>query len=128
VDRNLVFFGSTDGKLYSVNTQTGKVKWEFEVGKPIVASPIVHDGVVYFGGANIFYAVDAKSGKKTVGFRDSESYHRNALHCEQPDYFRVTGSYPVCNSAGRVLIYENGYINEFSASAFRQTRYRRPPE
>ena len=37
--------------------------------KPIVASPVVHNGIVYIGGTdNIFYAVDAMSGKELWRF------------------------------------------------------------
>ena len=38
--------------------------WEFTTGGPIVSSPIVAGGIVYFGSDDAnFYAVDATTGK-----------------------------------------------------------------
>ena len=50
------FVGSSDGRLYGLNLQTGKKEWEYEAGGGFAASPAVasgklviatDDGVVY---------------------------------------------------------------------------------
>jgi eukaryotic-like serine/threonine-protein kinase len=61
------------GKLYALDAKTGTKRWEFQtdgVSLSIRTSPMVLDGVIYFGTVNIksggsdyFYAVDASTGK-----------------------------------------------------------------
>lgn len=46
------------------------VKWAFKTALPVFSSPVVRDGVVYFGGLDsLLYAVDVKSGKEVWKFR-----------------------------------------------------------
>ncbi len=44
-----VLFGSNDGNLYALNSETGTTVWKFQTGRPVRTSPLVADGVVYFG-------------------------------------------------------------------------------
>lgn len=50
VDGNgVIYFGSTDGKLYAL-TPSGEKKWSFYVGAAVTAPPsIAEDGTIYFG-------------------------------------------------------------------------------
>jgi len=45
----VVYFGSDDGYLYSVDAETGQEKWKFKTGNCVSSSPAVSGGVVYFG-------------------------------------------------------------------------------
>jgi outer membrane protein assembly factor BamB len=45
--------------------QLNAVKWAFKTGGPIISSPAISDGVVFFGSAdNCIYAVDQNTGKE----------------------------------------------------------------
>ncbi|HEV8336999.1 MAG TPA: PQQ-binding-like beta-propeller repeat protein [Candidatus Polarisedimenticolia bacterium] len=57
-------FGSPGPKRF------GGVKWTFKAGGPIVASPVVADGVVYVGSLDgHLYAIDQESGKEKWNFK-----------------------------------------------------------
>lgn len=68
----VVYIGDTDQYFYAVNATTGQEKWRVQIGNAlktvvsasrpfhggVVSSPVVSDGVVYFGGLDgKFYAV-----------------------------------------------------------------------
>jgi len=58
------YFGSDDGALYAVDTETGGQAWRFETGGPVRSSPAVAGGRVFFGSYDgSFYALDADSGQ-----------------------------------------------------------------
>ena len=72
-----VFFGSDDGRLYALNKTDGRLAWDFTPGffiendnaynyktTPILSSPLVEDGIVYFGAKGNVYALDAQTVEK----------------------------------------------------------------
>lgn len=66
VNDDTVYFGSVDGSLYAVSTETSKERWRFTTEKPIVATPAVFRDKVYFGGSDgIFYCLETKNGKES---------------------------------------------------------------
>lgn len=61
----VVYFGCRDAHLYALNQQTGKLIWSYSTkGSWIIASPIVHQGKVYFttSDTGLLYGADAKTG------------------------------------------------------------------
>jgi len=68
-----VFFGSSDGRFYALNAEDGSLEWNVApdyhiegiynyVTKPIVSSPFVDNGKVYFGSTNgKIYCYDAET-------------------------------------------------------------------
>jgi eukaryotic-like serine/threonine-protein kinase len=42
-----VFFGSSDGNLYCLDLTSGKQLWSFNVGVPVMSTPLVSGNVVY---------------------------------------------------------------------------------
>lgn len=57
------------GKFYAIDATTGKIKWEFLSDKGIDSSPIISNGIVYFGSDNSkLYALDATTGAKKWEF------------------------------------------------------------
>lgn len=61
-DTDRVYFSDSEG-VYALRMSTGEKVWK-KTTKQNALTPIVHDGVVYFGSLNGFvYAVNAKSGE-----------------------------------------------------------------
>jgi hypothetical protein len=57
-----VFVGTYSGNLYALNADTGETLWKFPAGGPILHSPAVAEGVVFFGCEDgLVRALDAKS-------------------------------------------------------------------
>jgi eukaryotic-like serine/threonine-protein kinase len=87
VMQNLVYVGSTDGKMYALDRESGVTKWKFETKARITSSPAVGEGVVYFGSYDgNFYDVDVLTGQlkwrfQTGGERRFAGKH---LHGIQP--------------------------------------------
>ena len=60
----IAYFGSRDGCMYAVGTDTGKLIWKFPTSEMIISPPIYHKNVIYFSsGDSNLYAVEAKTGK-----------------------------------------------------------------
>ena len=77
VGRELVYH-SMDGHVFVLDRATGKLRWSFRVGSPIESSPIVRDGVDYFGAWNgRVYALDLRRHRlrwtRTLGAKITSS-------------------------------------------------------
>ncbi|MDI6641423.1 MAG: PQQ-binding-like beta-propeller repeat protein, partial [Elusimicrobiota bacterium] len=59
---DIVYIGTTEGKLYALNIESGTVIAEYNFGNdPIVASPTISNGWIYFGTLNgKFYGICAE--------------------------------------------------------------------
>jgi outer membrane protein assembly factor BamB len=65
-----VYFGSSDGNLYALNTANGKLRWAFKTNGLIHTTPALYNGKVYFGSWDTYlYAVDAITGKLAWKFK-----------------------------------------------------------
>jgi len=72
-DGQIVYFGSSDGKMYALNAATGKVKWAFKTSGLIHTSPALCNGKLYFGSWDTyFYAIDATTGKQLWKFKTGD--------------------------------------------------------
>ena len=56
VAEGLVYSGSGDGYLYTLDERTSQERWRYQTPDPIRSSPAIHNGVVYFGSldSNLF--------------------------------------------------------------------------
>ena len=62
-DGQLVFFGGDDGFLYALEKTTGALKWKFNAGSPVFATPVlVNQSVVIPSYNGIVYSIDAATG------------------------------------------------------------------
>ena len=61
----VVYVGSADGRIYAVSAVDGKVKWRFQTGHVVRATPAVAEGRVFCGSFDgKVYALDAATGKE----------------------------------------------------------------
>ncbi len=68
-----VYFGSSDGNVYSVNAETGALNWRFKTGEVVHASPAIADGTVFVGSwDSYFYAIDAATGHEKWKFKTGD--------------------------------------------------------
>ena len=73
VVQNTAYFGSGDGNVYAVDTESGETKWKFKTGDVVHASPAYLDGVIYVGSwDSYFYGIDAVTGKDRWRFHGGE--------------------------------------------------------
>jgi outer membrane protein assembly factor BamB len=55
-----LYFGSTDGNVYSVEIKRGKLRWQFKTRGMVLSSPVVDNGIVYIGSTDHYlYALPA---------------------------------------------------------------------
>jgi eukaryotic-like serine/threonine-protein kinase len=68
-----VYFGSSDGNVYSLDAGSGALKWKFHTGDVVHSSPAIADGVLYIGSWDTYlYALDAGSGAEKWRFKTGE--------------------------------------------------------
>jgi outer membrane protein assembly factor BamB len=58
----MTVFGSKDGFLYALETQTGRLRWKTVVGEVVTAPPVIGDGVVCIQAGGTF-ALESATGK-----------------------------------------------------------------
>lgn len=58
-----VYFSSTGGTFYALDSRSGEVKWQVELGE-VFSSPAFADGIVYFGANDYLYALDGRTGEQ----------------------------------------------------------------
>lgn len=69
MDQGMLYFGSSDGKVYALDADNLIWKWEFETDDKIWATPTVSEGTVYIGSFDKkLYALDAADGRKKWEF------------------------------------------------------------
>jgi outer membrane protein assembly factor BamB len=74
----LLYFGSSDGNLYTLDAQNGNLKWKFKTNGIIHTSPALNNGTVFIGSWDTYmYALDALTGKEKWKFktRDQPGMH-----------------------------------------------------
>jgi outer membrane protein assembly factor BamB len=71
--RDSVYFGSSDGNIYSLDATSGKPHWKFHTGNVVHASPLISGGVLYIGSwDSYFYALDAATGSEKWRFKTGQ--------------------------------------------------------
>ena len=74
----VLYIASWDKKLYALDAVTGSKKWESDPASVKLlqpfASPMVANGVLYYGGDHHLYAIDALTGAKKWEYQHDEVY------------------------------------------------------
>ncbi len=61
---SVVYFGNTDGYVKAFSYRNGDYLWSYYTGHPVYSTPAYCDGRIFvLGSSNVFYALDAKTGK-----------------------------------------------------------------
>jgi len=69
VEANRVFFGGLDGKVYALDSKTGKRLWEKDLGARISSSLVISGGSLYAGSANKrIHQLNARNGEVISDF------------------------------------------------------------
>lgn len=72
---HLIYFGSSDGNIYALDSNRGILKWKFKTRGEIHATPVIRDSVVFAGSMDgNMYALEASDGSlmwkfDTIGAR-----------------------------------------------------------
>ena len=70
VDTNYVFFGNTDGNIYSLNRHTGKLNYKFNIKGRFGFQPMAHGKSLYFGSENgVFYRINKNTGEEEFEYK-----------------------------------------------------------
>ncbi len=78
--KGAVYFGSSDGNVYAVDTASGALKWKVQTGDAVHSSPAIAAGTLYIGSWDTYlYALDAGSGKEKWRFQtgDDPDFHNH---------------------------------------------------
>jgi outer membrane protein assembly factor BamB len=95
-----VYIGSTDGKLYALDFESGKKRWEFATPLGFSASAAVRGERVYIGDADgMFYCLDAASGKRLWEFQTDAEINSSANFHNDNVLFGSQDSYLYCLNA-----------------------------
>jgi outer membrane protein assembly factor BamB len=118
-----VYVGSLDWNLYCLDASTGSIAWKYSTGGPILATPTIVDGKVYFpsstGGYPItiappsangdFYCLDASNG--AVVWHNQIPYVLNLT----TGYGNFLFASPTV--AGGMVFVSNGFIYDYAFNA-----------
>ncbi len=85
VDRGSIYFAGGDGYLYSVDFETGRVNWRYDVRNPQMSRPTVSGGRVFVTSSDdTVYAFDAGTGKWLWHYRRRSSQTASILGASAP--------------------------------------------
>ncbi|MFZ6011756.1 MAG: PQQ-binding-like beta-propeller repeat protein [Bacteroidota bacterium] len=66
----VVYFGSGDGRLYAVQSATGKMEWSFKADDIIHTTPVIHQDKIFVGASDGYlYNINLKDGTLTWKFK-----------------------------------------------------------
>ncbi len=64
LNNDILYFGSDDKTVYSINSETGKSVWKYQTSGRILPSPIIKDNYIYISSADGFlYRLNSQTGK-----------------------------------------------------------------
>ena len=77
-------YHSMDGNVFVLDRATGRLLWHFHVGSPVESSPIVEDGIDYFGAWNgRLYALDLADAPPALEQEPRREDHLERRHLRQ---------------------------------------------
>jgi eukaryotic-like serine/threonine-protein kinase len=119
-----LYFGSDDGNVYAVDSETGRQIWKMKTRGPVPATPAVANGTLYVGSYDgNFYALNADTGALKWKFATGgeRRFEAKGLHGMQPknqtiaDPFDIFLSSPVV--ADNTVYFGSGDGNVYALDA-----------
>ena len=94
----------SDYYFYALDLETGQEKWRFKTEGAIVSSPLLADGLVYFGSEDQhLYALDARTGQEKWRFKAEDSLWSSPALADGLLYFGAGCNY--CGSLEDTHLY-----------------------
>ena len=95
-----VFFGSSDGDFYCLNTNNGTLIWEYSVGNVIWTSPAIYDDKIYFGSlSGDLYCLDIINGDLIWSFSTTSGIWSSPAVYDEKVYFGSNDNFVYCLNA-----------------------------
>ncbi|MGC2625937.1 MAG: PQQ-binding-like beta-propeller repeat protein [Candidatus Udaeobacter sp.] len=126
IDGRLIYFGSDDGNVYAVDSETGHQIWKTKTRGPVSATPAIANGMVYVGSYDgNFYALDAGTGELKWKFatEGERRFEAKGLHGMQPknqtiaDPFDIFLSSPVVTNGSVYFGSGDGHVYSLDANS-----------
>lgn len=77
---------NVNGKIYSIDLESGEANWDYEIEEGFIASPAFYDGKIFVGDMlGLVYCVDATTGKELWkyetqgGINSSANFHKSLV-------------------------------------------------
>ncbi len=87
VDDKMVYYPGHK-KIYAVDRQTGELVWELSVGADVYSTPLLENGVLYFGAEDKkLWAVDAATGNRLWQFIAQGAVRTSPIYVSGAVYF-----------------------------------------
>jgi len=82
--KNTCYVGSVDGKFYAIDIKTGKIIDTYTTGGSIISSPLISNGIVYFGSndGKLRAFTTTKSGKLALKWTYPETGSLGMIRCK----------------------------------------------
>ena len=106
IDGQVIYFGSDDGNIYAVDSETGRQIWKTKTRGPVSATPAIANGMLYVGSYDgNFYALDLKAGELKWKFATGgeRRFEAKGLHGMQPKNQTIADPFDIFLSSPAVV-------------------------
>ena len=91
---NILYGGSSDGKVYAVKKQTGEIVWVIQHSAPFASQPVIFGSQLYIGSDDgSLFSLDQFTGKVNWRYRTRGAIHGKAVVADGIVYFGSTDGY-----------------------------------
>jgi outer membrane protein assembly factor BamB len=91
---NILYGGSSDGKVYAVKKQTGEIVWVMQHSAPFSSQPVIFGSKLYIGSDDgSLFSLDRFTGKINWRYRTRGAIHGKAVVADSIVYFGSTDGY-----------------------------------
>jgi outer membrane protein assembly factor BamB len=91
---NILYGGSSDGKVYAVKKRTGEIAWVMQHSAPFASQPVIFGSRLYIGSDDgSLFSLDQSTGKVNWRYRTRGAIHGKAVVVDGIVYFGSTDGY-----------------------------------
>jgi outer membrane protein assembly factor BamB len=93
-NENILYGGSSDGKVYAVKKHTGEIVWIMQHSAPFASQPVIFGSRLYIGSDDgSLFSLDQFTGKISWRYRTRGAIHGKAVVADGIVYFGSTDGY-----------------------------------